>query len=114
MDSVIEVTGRKSKVTVTFDTQTEDGEPKNGTPKMSDGNSDLSLFKLHWEVEEAGITTYYLVVSVAGKKKRAACSTTEDSPAKKIKLINDGTETHNACDDIVFFVISTHLFNIWF
>eukprot|EP00066_Takifugu_rubripes_P009134 XP_003975826.2 PREDICTED: nucleolin-like [Takifugu rubripes] len=60
VDSVIEVTGRKSKVTVTFDTQKEDAEPKNGTPKMRDG-----------------------------KKKRAA-STTEDSPAKKIKLINDG------------------------
>lgn len=47
MDSVIEVTGRKSKVTVTFDTQKEDGEPKNGTPKMRDGNNDLSLFKLN-------------------------------------------------------------------
>lgn len=40
MDSVIEVTGRESKVTVTFDTQNEDGEPKNGTPKMRDGNID--------------------------------------------------------------------------
>lgn len=102
MDSVIEVTGHKSKVTVTFNTEKEDGEPKNGTPKMRDGTNDSSLFKLHRGGEEAGITTHYLVVCVAGKKKRKACSTTEDSPAKKIKFINDGMETHNAWTDAVF------------
>lgn len=46
VDPVIEVTGRKSNVTVTFDTQKEngeDGEPQNGTLKISDGKNDLSL-----------------------------------------------------------------------
>lgn len=107
VDSVIEITGRKSNVTVTFDTQKEDGEgeeQKDSTQKTCGGkNVDhrtcvYCLFKLLYERNRD--RNHYLVVSddlfcLAGKKKRKACSTTEDSPPKKTKLINDGIKTHN-------------------
>lgn len=97
VDSVIEVTGRKSNVTVTFDTQKEngeDGEPKNGTLKISDGKNDLTFFKLCSEGEHCILVVSDNLFCVAGTKRKA-CSTTEDSPSKKIKVINDGMKMWN-------------------
>lgn len=115
MDSVIEVTGRKSKVTVTFDTQKEGGEPKNGNPEMRDGNNGLSSFKFHGNVEEERITTHYLVVSVLQEKRNEQLVLRPRTPQqRRSSSLMMMVRRHIMPGLISSSVILIHLFNILF
>lgn len=90
MDTVIEVKGSKSTVTVSWDKKEEDGITKSDQMMDTEMRSDAVGSTDEAPSTETETTQEIQESKAAVKGKRKAPSAVETSPPKKTKLINDG------------------------